>query len=74
MVESIPPTLICSLICSCTQFWFVSAISKYLNFATFSKDLLGGLCCDCVLHCADETLTYTNFFGIYFLINLLTTH
>jgi len=55
------------------QYWFVSVISKYLNFAKLSNDLLCGLCCDCVLHSADETRTYTNFLGIYFLTNLLTS-
>jgi hypothetical protein len=28
------------LISSCMQFWYVTVIPKYLNFATFSYDLL----------------------------------
>jgi len=55
------------------QFWFVSVIPKYLNFATLSNDLLYGLCCDCVPHSAEETQTYTNFLGIYFPTSLLTS-
>ena len=45
------------------QFWFVSVISKYLNFARLSNDLLRGLCCDCVLHSPDESPSYINFLG-----------
>ena len=55
------------------QLWFVSVISKYLHFATLSNDFLCGLCCDCVPHSADETRTYTNFLGMYFPTNLLTS-
>jgi hypothetical protein len=29
-------------------------IPKYLNFATFSHDLLAALCCDCVLRSVEE--------------------
>ena len=37
------------LISPCT--WYVNVVSKYLNFTTFSKDLLLSLCCDFGLHC-----------------------
>jgi hypothetical protein len=39
------------------KFLFVTVIPKYLNFATFSKDLL------LVLHSNDETCTYCGIFA-----------
>jgi hypothetical protein len=52
------------LISSRTKFWFVTFVPKYLNSATFSKDLLS-LCHDFALHPGDDTATYA-LFCIYF--------
>jgi hypothetical protein len=43
------------LIASRMQFWFGTFVPKYLNFTTFSEELLAILHYDFVLHFGDET-------------------
>jgi len=45
------------LISSWMQYWIVSVIPKYLNYAPLSKDLLS-ICCDAVLHSVQDRSAY----------------
>ena len=54
MVANIPRFNL-PLVSSWMHFLCVNTVPKYLNFGTFSKDLLAILCCDFVLQSIDET-------------------
>jgi hypothetical protein len=41
------------------KFWFVTVAPKYLNYVTFSKDLLLSVSRDSSLNSGDETATCT---------------
>jgi hypothetical protein len=47
--------------CSHTQFWFVSVVSKYFQFATSQKISLLSLYYSCVSHILNDTQIFTSF-------------